>query len=398
MDVVWPVLGLVVIVVGLVDVFFAVLQHDAIGFLTPKLYRWSWVAIRTVTQPLPARLRSSLRSLAAPGMVGLTVAVWLGTQLVGFALLYYPAVVGDEFSLVPHLRPSFGVALYYSAVTLSSLGSVDVVPTTMLFRAVSAGETFVGLGILTLTVSYLLNVYRVLQGQNALAAALHHQAEDGGDPRSILAPHFVGGEPEGLSTHLREFHRSLVDQAEGMRRYPIVYYFQSRKAYRSIPYIFHMIGGVVAALRFGLPRGHPATLDPWLPPLTTGYRDVMREVEGHFGPTRAFRPRRSGSAPRDPEPVPFDRFRAAFDGDGDDTVDEHVAEFLDLDRFMRGVADVERPPDAGEAFERYKTWLPFATETREFVSSLAQDLGTDLEHLQDEPEVRPSEPVRPERP
>ncbi len=388
MDSVWIVVGIAVILLGLVDVFFAVLQHDAIGFLTPKLYRWSWVAARAVTQPLPTRLRSSIRALAAPGMVVVTLLVWLGTQLVGFALLYYPGVLDGEFNLGSHLRPSFGVALYMSAVNLSSLGSTDVFPTTMLFRAVAASETFVGLGILTLTVSYLLNVYRVLQAQNTLAAALHHQAEDGGDPRSILAPHFVDGRPEGLSTHLREFHRSLVNQAEGMRRYPIVYYFQSRRAYRSIPYVLHMIGGVVAALRFGLPKGHPATHDPWLPPLTTGFGDVMREVEDHFGPDVA----------RDrPHPVPFERFCAALAGQAGEERDERLEEFLALDRFMRRLARVEGPPDAEETYERYRTWLPFATASREFVSTLARDLGTDLEQLQAEPETDPSDPVPPRR-
>lgn len=368
--------------------FFAVLQHDAIGFLTPKLYRWSWVAARTLTAPLPTGLRSSIRSLAAPGMVLLTLVVWLGTQLLGFALVYYPGVMGNEFTLGAHLRPSLGAAIYVSSVTISSLGATDAFPTTMSYRALAAGETLVGLGILTLTVSYLLNVYRVLQAQNTLAAALHHQAEDGGDPRSILAPHFVGGRPEGLSTHLREFHRSLVDQAEGMRRYPIVYYFQSRRAYRSIPYIFHMIGGVVAALRFGLPKDHPATLDPWLPPLITGFGDVMREVEDHFGPAMV----------RDhPDPVPFERFRAAHEGEGGEGVDERTEEFRAMDRFMRRLAALDGPPDVQETYERYCAWLPFAVESREFVSTLAKDLGTDLEQLQAEPETDPADPVPPRR-
>ena len=388
MDLAWTLLGIVVILIGLVDVFFAVLQHDAIGFLTPKLYRWSWVAARTVTGPLPTPVRSFIRSLAAPGMVVLTLVVWLGTQLVGFALLFYPGVLDGEFAVGADLRPSFGVALYASAVTLSSLASTDVFPTTMLFRAVAASETLVGLGILTLTVSYLLSVYRVLQAQYALAAALHHQAEDGGDPRSILAPHFVSGRPEGLSTHLREFHRSLVDQAEGMRRYPIVYYFQSRHAYRSIPYIFHMIGGVVAALRFGLPKGHPATLDPWLPPLMTGYVDVMRAVESHFGPRVEL---------QQPDPVPWERFRRALDGEAEDELDERTEEFLAMDRFMRRLADIDGPPDAEETYERYEKWLPFATESRAFVSTLARDLGTDLEQLQAEPETDPADPVPPRR-
>ncbi|HWC12537.1 MAG TPA: potassium channel family protein [Acidimicrobiales bacterium] len=388
MDLAWTLLGIAIILVGLVDVFFAVLQHDAIGFLTPKLYRWSWVAVRTVTGRLPTRLRSSARSLAAPAMVALTLLVWLGTQLVGFAVLYYPGLLDDRFVAGPGLDDSFGTALYVSAIHLSSLGSTDIVATTMSLRLLTASETFVGLGILTLTVSYLLNVYRVLQAQNSLAAALHHQAEDGGDPRSILAPHFVDGRPEGLSTHLREFHRSLVNQAEGMRRYPIVYYFQSRRAYRSIPYIFHMIGGVVAALRFGLPKGHPAAQDPWLPSLTTGFGDVMREVEDHFGP-RLTR--------EEHDPVPFERFQAALDEQGGETGDERLEEFLALDRFMRRLAAVEGPPGAEETYERYLTWLPFATESRGFVETLARDLGTDLEQLQAEPETDPSDPVPPRR-
>ena len=388
MDLTWTLLGIAVILLGLVDVFFAVLQHDAVGFLTPKLYRWSWVAARTLTHPLPTPVRSSMRAIAAPGMVVLTLVVWLGTQLLGFALLFYPAVLDGEFAVGAGLRPSFGVALYASAVTLSSLGSTDVFPTTMLFRAVAASETLVGLGILTLTLSYLLSVYRVLQAQYALAAALHHQAEDGGDPRSILAPHFVDGRAEGLSTHLREFHRSLVDQAEGMRRYPIVYYFQSRQAYRSISYIFHMIGGVVAALRFGLPRGHPATRDPWLPPLTTGFLDVMQAVEAHFGPP---------VEGQQPEPVSSERFRCALEGKADDGLDERTEEFLAMDRFMRRLAEIEGPPDAEETYERYKRWLPFAAESREFVATLARDLGTDLEQLQAEPETDPADPVPPRR-
>lgn len=388
MDLAWTLLGIAVILVGLVDVFFAVLQHDAIGFLTPKLYRWSWVAVRTLTQPLPTQLRSSIRSLAAPGMVLLTLVVWLGTQLLGFALVYYPGVMANEFTLGSDLQASFGVAVYVSAVTLSSLGSTDVLPTAMAFRALSATETLVGLGILTLTVSYLLSVYRVLQSQNTLAAALHHQAEDGGDPRSILAPHFIGGEPEGLSTHLREFHRSLVEQAEGMRRYPIVYYFQSRSAYRSIPYIFHMIGGVVAALRFGLPKDHPATLDPWLPPLITGYGDVMEGVEQHFGPA---------VKRQEADPVPFERLRAVLQGETDDVGDERAEEFLSMDRFMRRLAELDGPPDAEETYERYCMWLPFAVESRAFVSTLAEDLGTDLEQLQAEPESDPADPIPPRR-
>jgi hypothetical protein len=276
------------------------------------------------------------------------------------------------------MRRSFGAALVFSAATLASLSFSDLFPRTVLYHGLAAAETLVGLGIITLTISYILTVYQVLQGQHALAAALHHQAEDGGDPRSILAPHFVEGRPEGLSTHLREFHRSLVEQAEGLRRYPIVYYFQSRRTYRSIPYVFHMIGGVVAALRWGLPLGHPATLDPWLPTLATGYQSVMREVEHNFMPK---------FEPSQPEPVERERFATALAEGEDPEGDELLSEFIELDRFMRGVADIEEGPDPEEAYGRYCEWLPFASESAEFVSAMAADLGIDVGHLRAEPDT-----------
>jgi len=378
MDVLWVLLGVAVILVGLMDMFVAVLHYDAVSFLTPAMYRWTWVVTRTLTRALPSRLAGGLRALAAPWMVVLTLGIWLGTQALGFALVYYPGVTANGLVVGASLRRSFAAALVVSSATLASLSFSDLAPRSMTYHAVAAAETLVGLAIITVTISYILNVYQVIQAQHALASALHHQAEDGGDPRSILAPHFVDGRPEGLSTHLREFHRGLVEQGEGMRRYPIVFYFQSRQTYRSIPYVFHMIGGVVAALRWGLPMNHPATVDPWLPSLATGYRSVMREVEHNFVP-------RVG--PTEPVPVPLDRFRAALVDEACSDGDERLVEFVKLGRFMGGIADLRDPPDPEEAYRRYCEWLPFATESAAFVSALAADLGIDIGDIVAEPDT-----------
>jgi hypothetical protein len=88
-----------------------------------------------------------------------------------------------------------------------------------------------------------------LQQLGVTAAGLLHQAEDTAEPLSILRPHFPEGEPRDIESHVMTYHRSLVEIYEGLRRYPIVYYYHSRRAYRSLPYTFRMIGGVVGALR-----------------------------------------------------------------------------------------------------------------------------------------------------
>ena len=105
MDVLWVLLGIAVILLGLMDMFVAVLHYDAVSFLTPAMYRWTWVVTRNLTRPLPSRLAGGLRALAAPWMVVLTLGIWLGTQALGFALVYYPGVTANSCLLYTSPSP-----------------------------------------------------------------------------------------------------------------------------------------------------------------------------------------------------------------------------------------------------------------------------------------------------
>ncbi len=160
-----------------------------------------------------------------------------------------------------------------------------------------------GFGILTLSVTYVVGIHGVLQPLGVLAAGLLHQASDTAEPSSILKPHFPEGEPRDLDHHVMTFHRGLVELHEGIRRYPIVYYYYyySRRPYRSLPYTFHMIGGVTAALRWGLPKDHPGSQSPWLPTLITGFDMVTTFLNERFLSERLKGP---------PSPVPFETFKA----------------------------------------------------------------------------------------
>ena len=111
------------------------------------------------------------------------------------------------------------------------------------YQALAVMEALIGFGILTLAITYVVGVYGVLQQLGVLAAGILHQASDTAEPLSILAPHFPDGELRDIEPHVVSLHRSLVEFYQGLRRYPIVYYYHSRRAYRSLPYTFRMIGG-----------------------------------------------------------------------------------------------------------------------------------------------------------
>jgi hypothetical protein len=171
---------------------------------------------------------------------------------------------------------------------------------------------------------------------------------------------------------LRELDRNLSEYREGMRRYPLVWYFHTRRPYRSLPYIFWFTGAAAAAVRWGLPAGHPATADPWLPGLISGYEDAVHGVSRQF--LRA--------PPQPPVALTLAEFRAAVDGA---PAPEMMARFLETERRMCEMGATSPEADLADRFERYRAWARFAETGREFVTRASVALGLDPEVMYADP-------------
>jgi hypothetical protein len=371
--------GVLVLSLGILDVFFTVLHYDGFGFLSSRLYNSIFNLVRILTRPLPRRWQALGRSMAAPLMVPVTITVWISLVALGYALIYYAGMSAETFLFSSgRLAPSFMEALYFSGVSIATLGLGDVTPLSSIYQAISVSEALVGFGILTLSISYVIGVYEVLQRLGVLTAGLYHQAQDTDDPLSILRPHFPEGNHRGLETHVMSLHRDLVEVYEGIRRYPIVYYYHSRRAYRSLPFAFRMIGGMAGALRWGLPKNHPGSQTPWLPTLIVGLDTLTGYLDERF---------LSEELEVAPELVPFETFQAALERDKEPS-DLWLERFLQMEAFMRDLARLEDAPDPKDGFERYKEWVPFAQRNRAFFEASARDLGYDLDDLAQEPGKR----------
>ena len=364
--------GVLLILIGVGDVFFTVLHYNGFGFLSSRLYHRLFYAVCFITMPLPQTYRAFGLSMAAPLMVPVTIVVWILLVSMGYAMIYYAGMKSGDFSLsVPRLEPSFVEALYFSGITISTLGLGDVTPTSGFYQLFAVSEALTGFGILTLAITYVLGIYGVLQQLGVLSAGLYYQAQDTSDPLSILTPHFPDGEHRGLETHMMQLHRGLVEIYEGLRRYPIVYYYHSRRAYRSLPYTFRMIGGMAGALRWGLPKGHPGSQTPWLPTLITGLEDIVAYLDERSLSERLGVP---------PDPVPFETFEAALER-GEEPSEAWLGQFLQINASMHDLTRLQGPSDPQEAYARYEEWLPFAHRNRTFFEASARNLGYNLDDL-----------------
>jgi Ion channel len=362
--------GGVLITVAIADIFTTVLHYEHRGLLTPRLHRLVWVVMRSVARPFHGTSHTYMLSLGAPVMMVATLALWMTLLVCGFALVYQHAMASGSLELAPHLAPTFVTAVYFSAVTLSTLGFGDVTPVSSSYQLVAVVEALSGLGLATMTISYILNVYRELHRLNTLAGALEEQFPARGDPTDVLAPHFNDGRPCELSTRLHDLYLDLLAYAEGLHQYPLVYYFHSGRRFRSLPYSFHIIGQLIAALRWGLPADHPAATNPWLVALVGSYLHIAEYVERHF----------TGTPMAHAPPLDREAFVARLSG-GADTCDETVQRFIDLTRHMERVTGVHDASTAEALYARYRGWLAFSQRASGFVRATARDLAYDMDAL-----------------
>jgi hypothetical protein len=160
-------LGAAIIVYGLTDVFLTLVHPHARGRLTRAIFAGVW--------RLTARLGSRARAAAGPIAAITVVLAWSATQAVGWAFVYLPHVP-DGFLYSEGIDPAnyvdFFEALYFSLVSLSTLGFGEVVPTAPVIRVLSPMQAVTGFALLTGAATWLLQLFPTLARRRAAALSL----------------------------------------------------------------------------------------------------------------------------------------------------------------------------------------------------------------------------------
>lgn len=364
--------GCILIVLALLDLFLTVFNFDGFTFIAGRFQNGLWQVIRRSTGILPARARAAALAFGSATMLPATVVMWLTIEVLGFGLLYLAGLEDHGLAVTHGLGHDFGSALYLSAGAISTLTLGDIVPTAAFYRAACDLEAMVGLATFTLSLGYVVTTFNVLSDLDSLHNTVRLHAEDPGRPSSILARHYRGGEPSELPDLLQNLSESLESYDEGLRRYPVVYYFHTRRAARSVPRVFWTLGELLALIRWGLPDGEPMTEDPWLAALLDQYTATVERLQRSF----------VGPWPGLPlSPLDRDGFVRQFELA--QPSDEGVRAFVSLQRRARRATgmDSERDENAAAAYRRYEEWLPFACRRDLVLDRVSDRLGYDADDV-----------------
>lgn len=229
----WVVAGVVLIVIGLGEVFRTVLHPTGRG-------RVSHVAARS-TWALTSRFGQRARTIAGPVAAVAVVTVWAAFQVVGWALVYLPFVPdGFEYNpgIDPTAYPAIVEAFYYSAVSMSTLGLGDVYPTDPWMRIFAPLQGLIGFALLTAAVAWFLQLYPDLGRRRTLALriALIQRAD--------TADHLLDMESGTSSDLLDSLTAGLAQSRVDVWQNSESYYFTEAEETTSLaaqlPYALHL--------------------------------------------------------------------------------------------------------------------------------------------------------------
>jgi len=287
--------GLVLLALVLFDIYATVLHSSArYGPVGESWNRSVWRVTRAASFRLTRANRHRLLNMVGPLLLPLLIVVYVILLVLSFALVYYPHVPSGFTFGVRHPEPGWMDAIYFSGVTLTTVGYGDVVPREAGLRFLALFEAASGLVVISLAITYMLTVYTALERKRAVALSLYHQAGEGADVAGLIAHHFVEGRFYGLRDALRTVTRDLQGLLESHIDHPVIHYFHPTEVHKGTPRVLFILLETCAVIRSALDREQNADLRnyPEVRTLDAAARHVLRQLVSSLDLERRERPRR----------------------------------------------------------------------------------------------------------
>jgi len=226
--------GAILILFVLLDVFLTVLYARAgTGILSERLARTLWRLFKPFARLFGSN-RGKVLSFCAPSVLVSLVGTWALLLALGTALIIHPALgTGVRYSHGDTPR-DFGSALYAGATTLSFISEGDFVPATMRYRLLYIFSSLLGVSVMSLTLTYLMQVYTALRERNTFGLKLYLMSGETADAAELLAGLGAQGRFESSYSVLAELAGGAAAVKEAHHFYPVLALFRFRDAYYSM--------------------------------------------------------------------------------------------------------------------------------------------------------------------
>ena len=231
--------GLLVMGLIVADIFVTVLYARAgTSLFSRRLARGAWWSFRLLGR---GGHRATVLSFCGPAIVIVLIAFWSLGLSVGAALAIHPALGTSVVATGGPTDRDFVTALYAGSNSLSIVGSGSYGPHTTRYRLLYILASLVGVSSLSLTLTYVMQVYSALQRRNALGLRLWLLSGETGRAAELLARMGAGGDLSGATSSFAQLLDEVAQTKESHHLYPVLYYFRFPQPYYSAGFVGRLL-------------------------------------------------------------------------------------------------------------------------------------------------------------
>lgn len=227
-------IGALLITLVILDVFLTVLYARAgTGIFSHLIASLVWRVFRLVSKPF-GRHQGAVLSFCGPVILVLLVAIWDFGLTLGAALVIHPALGAGVASASGATPTDFITALEAGGNSTSIIGAGDISPQTGAFRLFYLFASVVGMSVVSLTLTYLMQLYSALRLRNSTALNFHLASGETGDAAELVAGLGARGKFDTGYTNLAELAVKATEAKEAHHFYAVLFYFRFREPHYSI--------------------------------------------------------------------------------------------------------------------------------------------------------------------
>lgn len=248
--------GALIMAAVLADVFTTVLYARISRYVSSAwLGDCVWWAVHRIDRWVHPR-KELLIGFAGPLTLVFVLLLWTVGLAVGSGLLMHPAL-GNGIAFTRGQTPTDFVSAFYAAgISLALTGSTDFEPQTTAWRLLFWFNSLAGVSVVTLTLTYFMQVYSALQRRNTFGLKLWIASGETGDAGELLARLSQGGRLERLDQKLIEISVEMVGVNESHHFYPVLFYFRFREPFYAVAFTTSLSLDLVSILDSALDEEH----------------------------------------------------------------------------------------------------------------------------------------------
>jgi hypothetical protein len=128
----------------------------------------------------------------------------------------------------------FVTALYAGGTSLAFVGASDFTPQDWFFRCLYLVNSLIGLTLISLITSYLLQLYENLRERNTLGLKVNIMSAETGDAAEVIAHLGPHGKFENGYNNIVDWSAETATVKESHHFYPILFFFRFAEPYYSV--------------------------------------------------------------------------------------------------------------------------------------------------------------------